>query len=324
MDQAAISAHNAELDRRFGEARLAMANDPVPDPYEVRVVREVEYACPDGHSLLLDLHLPARPSGPVPAIIWVHGGAWMVGDRSFAPDLDIHFAARGYAMLTIEYRLSGDFKFPASLEDVRSAVRWARANATEYGLDPSAIGLWGSSAGAHLATLTATSARDDADRVQAVVDGYGPTDLARADEQRREGDSIHAAVDSPDAKFLGTPLSQTPQTILDAVNPITHITPAAPPFLIFHGTNDMMVPSGQSVILHEALVAAGVESTLCLVEGADHGFFNGHYLDRRPGPAIEMRTNAGGQERSGPGPALSFELIERFFDHHLRSDPWAR
>lgn len=86
----------------------------------------------------------------------------------------------------------------------------------------------------------------------------------------------------------------------------------------------MLVAPGQSEILHEALTGAGAESTLCLVDGADHGFFNGQVLYRRPGPATEVRTNAGGRDWSGPGPGLSFELMERFFDRHLRRDPWAR
>lgn len=228
MDQEEISAHNAALDARFGEARAAMATEQVPDAYEVTVKRDIEYSKPGGLSLLLDLYLPERPSGLMPAIIWLHGGAWMTGDRTFSPNLTRHFAQRGYAMVNIEYRVSGQAKFPAALEDVRAAVRWVRENAPEYGIDPDAIGLWGSSAGAHLATLTALSARADEDRVHAVVDGYGPTDLVRGDEQRLEGGAIHAAVDSPDALFLGKPLAECDQELLDAVNPLTHVTADAP------------------------------------------------------------------------------------------------
>src|SRR4051812_17355806 len=155
--------------------RFARTDVELPDPAETVVVRDLEYARRPTGPLLLDLHLPARPVAPPPVVVWLHGGGWRKGDRSFAPDLDRYFAARGYAMANVEYRLSGDAIFPAQLDDVRAAVRWLRESAGEFGLDARAIGLWGSSAGGHLAALAATTATADLDRVQAVVDGYGPT-----------------------------------------------------------------------------------------------------------------------------------------------------
>src|SRR5580692_6078407 len=118
--------------------------------------------------MLADVYLPdAEP--PLPVIIWLHGGGWRFGDRRLAPDLTRHFASRGFAMVSIEYRLSGQAVFPAPLEDVKAAVRWVRSAAERYGFDADHIGLWGSSAGGHLAALAALC---EPGAVQAVVNGY--------------------------------------------------------------------------------------------------------------------------------------------------------
>lgn len=319
-----VAARNRAVEARFRESLQRMAALTVEDPAAVRVVRDLEFAHPDGFPpLLLDLYLPAHPVGLVPVVVWLHGGAWRVGDRDFSPDLERYFARRGYAMANIEYRLSGQAKFPAPLEDARAAVRWLRAHAGEYGLDGNAVGLWGSSAGAHLATLAATTARTPGDRVQAVVDGYGPTDLSAADDQALPGGMVHDVEDSPESELLGVRLGAADPALLRAANPVAHVTSAAPPFLILHGTADLLVPPGQSELLHEALVAAGVESTLYLIEGLEHGFFNGRQFEVRPCPPACVRTNAGGVPRELDGPPATFELIERFLDRHLRRDPWS-
>jgi acetyl esterase/lipase len=319
-----VAAHNARVLAQFGESLAAAAKLDVPNPAEVRVVRDVEFSAPDdGEPLLLDLYLPARPVGPLPTIVWLHGGAWRAGDRSLCPDLERYFACRGYAMANIEYRLSGRARFPASLEDVRTATRWLRTNAASYGLDEAAVGLWGSSAGGHLGALAATTAREERDRLQAVVDGYGPTDLALADSQSLPGGLVHDAPDAPETQLLGLRISDADPALLRACNPVAHVTPAAPPFLILHGTEDRLVPPAQSRLLHDALVAAGVESTLYLIEGFGHGFFNGASLEQRPAPPVKVSSSTGPRQRDLRGPAATFELIERFFDRHLRRDPWS-
>src|SRR4051794_15082606 len=195
------------------------------------VLRDLEYACRATGPLLLDLHVPARPVVAPPVVVWLHGGGWRKGDRSFAPDLDRYFAMRGYAMANVEYRLSGEAVFPAQLEDVRAAVRWLRDSADEFGFDAGAIGLWGSSAGGHRAARGRPPATDAGDGVRAVVDGYGPTDFALADAQSLPGGMPHAPADSPESELLGVPLAEAEEDLLRAVNPIAHITPAAPPFL---------------------------------------------------------------------------------------------
>lgn len=323
MSIADIAAHNRAVEARFGESIKRMGALQIPEPDEVRVVADLEFSTPDGRPpLLLDLYLPVYPVGLLPSVIWVHGGAWRVGNRSFCPDLKRYFARRGYAMVNIEYRLSGESKFPAALDDLRAAIRWLRGHASDYGLDPEAVGLWGSSAGAHLAALAATTARDEVDRVQAVVDGYGPTDLALGDAQGLPGGMVHDVPDSPESQLLGVRIGEAGPELLRAVSPVAHVTDQAPPFLILHGSSDMLVPPGQSEILHEALVAAGVESTFYLIEGLDHGFLNGRFFEVRPCPPARVRTNASGVEQTLGFRAASYELIERFLDRHLRRDPW--
>jgi len=317
-----VREHNAAAMQRFAAQQAEFLALQVPNPLEERVIPDVEFARPDDHPLLLDLYLPERPVGAAPLIIWIHGGGWMYGDRGQVPPVIGHFAARGLAVASIEYRLSGQAIFPAQLDDVRSAVRWLREHADGYGLDAGAVGLWGSSAGAHLAALAATSARDDADRVQAVCDGYGPTRLQDMDAQRRPQDVIHSPRGSAEGRLLGVATGEAPQELLDAADPIAHVTADAPPFLIVHGTDDLLVPPQQSIDLHDALVAAGAESTLCLLDDMPHGLLRGNLLNKRPAPDAEIRTNAGtGDQRTQRGP-VTFELIERFFDRHLRRDPW--
>ena len=140
--------------------------------------------------------------------------------------------------------------------------------------------------------------------MQAVVDGYGPTDFALADAQSLPGGMPHAPADSPESELLGVPLAEADADLLRAANPIAHITPAAPPFLILHGTADLLVPPGQSEILHAALAAAGVESTLCLIDGLGHAFLNGRQFESRPCPAVTIRSFVPSRgERIATGPA---------------------
>jgi acetyl esterase/lipase len=317
-----VREHNEAAMDRFRAQQAEFLALQVPNPHEERVIADLEFARPDGHPLLLDLYLPQRPVGLAPLIVWIHGGGWMIGDRGQVPPVIGQFAARGLAVASIEYRLSGQAIFPAQLDDVRSAVRWLREHGDGYGVDPWAIGLWGSSAGAHLAALAATSAREEADRVQAVCDGYGPTRLQDMDAQRRPQDVIHGPRGSAEGRLLGVATGDASPELLHAADPIAHVTSDAPPFLIVHGTDDLLVPAQQSIDLHDRLVAARVESTLCLLDDMPHGLLRGNLLNRRPAPEGEIRTNAGtGHERSDRGP-VTFELIERFFDRHLRRDPW--
>jgi acetyl esterase/lipase len=123
----------------------------------VTVVADVLFATPAGHPLYADLYLPDAVAIRRPVIVWLHGGAWRLGDRRLCPDLSRHFAERGFAMVSVDYRLSQQAVFPAQIEDVKTAIRWVRHVADQYGLDRDRIGLWGSSAGAHLGALAAVT-----------------------------------------------------------------------------------------------------------------------------------------------------------------------
>lgn len=226
----------------------------------------------------LDLYLPADAKGPLPLILWIHGGGWQAGSKQSCLPLQQGYVGRGYAVASLGYRLSGHATFPAQIQDCRAAIRWLRVHAAEYRLDPERFAVWGSSAGGHLAAMVGTV--DDSEgfdvgdnlevsaRVQAVCDYYGPTDFkAFVTTPGYEG---HAKPDSPESKLIGGTVLEHPDRIR-AVNPITYVTPQDPPFLIVHGEQDRTVPPGQSLLLHEALVKAGVSSHLHRIEGAGHG-----------------------------------------------------
>jgi acetyl esterase/lipase len=186
----------------------------------------------------------------------------------------------GYAVASINYRLSQHARFPAQIQDCKAAIRWLRAHADEYGLDAQRIGVWGSSAGGHLVALLGTSGGiEDFDvgpnaqvssRVQAVCDFFGPTDFARMSSFRTTMD--HDAPDSPESRLIGGPVQENADKVRRA-NPITYVTKDDPSFLIVHGDKDPLVPHNQSELLYDALKSAAVDVTLYTVRGGGHGGF---------------------------------------------------
>lgn len=278
---------------------------------------DIEFA-PD---LLLDVVAPDGASKR-PAIVWVHGGGWRMQDRKARPDFARHFVERGFVMVSIDYRLTPGTTFPGQLHDVRAAVRWLRNHADEFGVDPNRIGMWGSSAGGHLAALTGIhSSRLALDgeephgvssAVQAVVDGYGPTTFESQSD------------DSPEAALLGGPLRENVE-LARAASPAWQVGTGVPPFLIVHGTADTLVPASHSIALHDALRTARHDSTLYLVQNFGHGFFNpGTVLELGPGVFLDQ----GRLEAEPDAPAeirrdttthghLSMDDIAQFFEHHL-------
>lgn len=232
--------------------------------------------------LLLDLYRPAATDHPVPVVLWLHGGGWFTGDRTLAPDLAHHVEATGCAVASIEYRLSGQALFPAQLHDVRTAIRFLRAHAGQFGVDPAAVGVWGSSAGGHLAALAGLTGHldqlpgeeDEGDAsVQAVAESYGPADLITGAATAETSLPGAEGANTPEARLIGGAPAQYPDRARQA-SPLNWVSPAAPPFQISHGTGDVLVSFHQSVQLHEALTAAGVDSELYLLEGYKHGFLN--------------------------------------------------
>jgi len=252
-------------------ARDAAAQDIVPDK------ADVQYAIVNGISLKLDLYFPRNAPKPYPVVMFIHGGGWSGGKKTNnrADFMVLH----GYAVVSIDYRLSGQALFPAQVYDCKGAVRWIRAQAAKYELDPDRIGVFGSSAGGHLvALLGATSTADSLEgrvggnlqfssAVRAVCDWYGPTNFLTICDYPSAVN--HCADDSPEAKLIGGAIKANLAKAI-AASPITYVSGDEPPFLILHGTNDMAVPFQQSVELDSALRQAGAEVVFKPIVGAGH------------------------------------------------------
>jgi acetyl esterase/lipase len=231
--------------------------------------RGVEYAdVPGFRPLELDLYLPDGLSGPVPVVVHVHGGGWRRGSRrhplpALGDDFYHALAATGIAVAAIDYRLSGEARYPAAVDDVRAAVAWARTALPGYGIAPGPLVLWGDSAGGHLALLAALTGT----AVDGVVAWFPVTDLAGL--RGPDDDDPH----SREALFLGAPPARVPE-LARAASPISHVHAGAPPALLMHGDSDAMVPADQSIRFARALTEAGGTATLELVPGASH-FWDG-------------------------------------------------
>ena len=267
-------------------ASMVQGGQPGPDLSKMTVLRDVEYV-PGGHERQkLDLYLPkeADSSGKRPLIVWIHGGAWLGGSKDRPPAL--RFVGKGYAVASINYRLSQHAIFPAQIEDCKAAIRWLRANAGKHGYDPNRIGVWGASAGGHLVALLGTTGdvkefeagpnTGVSSQVQAVCDFFGPTDFTKMSSF--PSTMKHDAADSPESKLIGGPIQENKDKVQRA-NPITYVTKDDPPFLIVHGDKDPLVPHNQSEILCEALKKAGVGTTLYTVQGGGHGGFKDPQVD---------------------------------------------
>jgi acetyl esterase/lipase len=348
-------------------------------PFDVEM-KTVTYASRGGQDLALDLYLPQKVRGRLPVIVFLHGGGWSGGTRTTGPDFKRFFAQDGFAVASIEYRLTPSITFPSNVEDVKTAIRWLRANHDNYGLDPGRIGLWGTSAGGHLAAVAGLAPRGtfegednltQSSAVQCVLDAYGPTAfnlmdaqteqekatlqsqppaLAQAPPMRggvvvqggrggpdgaagpagaagragRGGAAVpHDAPTSPESRLVGAPIQTVPDKVR-AASPLTYVTGNAPPFLIMHGLADSSVPHGQSVILYEALAAAGNDVTLRLIDGLPHTFFNRSNLDELAGPfRMDVRQQPKGGPNSGKEQrtvdrAGVFDVARAFFSKHLR------
>lgn len=253
--------------------------EPPEPPEGITAHRDLAYVT-DGHERQkLDLYIPDEGEN-LPLIIWIHGGAWRGGSKErYAP---MEYLKSGYAGASINYRLSQHAIFPAQIEDVKAAVRWIRANAETYRLDPNRFAAWGSSAGGHLVAMLGTTGNisefevgenlEVSSRVQAVVDYFGPTDFLQMDAHRLPDGLVHDASDSPESQLVGGPIQEHKDRVARA-NPITYVSEDDSPILIIHGDQDKLVPYHQSVLLSEALEKAGVPVTFYRVEGGGHGWF---------------------------------------------------
>lgn len=265
---------------------------PIPDAETAHITRkmfDIAYAfgSPAQH---LDIYWPATGNGPFPVIIAIHGGAFMGGDKRDA-QLTPMLAGleRGYAVVSINYRMSGEATFPALVHDVKAAIRWVRASAADYLFDPARIGVWGGSAGGYLAMMAGVTANvgslddpalgngDQSCAVQAVVDWFGPTDFLKMDAQLAASglalapEFAHCGANSPESLILGGPITEIPERV-DTANPESYLHAGIPPFLIQHGDRDDIVPHQQSInfaTLARSVAGDGVV-TLELLPGAGH------------------------------------------------------
>lgn len=238
-------------------------------PETIHEFKNIEYKQIDGHSLMLDVYQLKNLKQPRPCLIFIHGGGWKGGNRGDYLRYLVDFAEQGYVTVTVTYRLSKAAIFPAAVNDVKCAVKWIRAHAKEYLINPNKLAVIGGSAGGHLSTMVGYSPDEpmfeecDVDsvssRVQAVVNLYGAVDLTT--DFARNNPLTH--------KFLGHKYSEAPD-IYKKASPLTYITADDPPTLIFHGTLDKIVPVGQSDSLKIKLDAAGVPNEYHRLKGWPH------------------------------------------------------
>lgn len=239
-----------------------------------KLANDIVYTKAGDQEMRLDIASPAG-QGPFPCVVCIHGGGWRFGSRKDLATLINQLAGKGYVAVSISYRLSDKAPFPAQIEDCKAAIRWLRANAKQYDIDPERIGCLGMSAGAHLACLLGVTRKEDAlegnggyadqsSGVRCVVSIFGPTDFsARVWEPQIENTLL--------VPFLGGKLEEKKE-VYQKASPIHYVHKGAPPFLFFHGTVDKIVPVGQSRTMAAKLKEAGVVARLIEFEGAGHGW----------------------------------------------------
>ncbi len=283
-----------------GQIRIVNLFAPTPPGIIIRT--NVEYGRAGGRSLTLDLYSPENLKQPVPGLLLVHGGGWKGGKKEDYRIYGEMFAAKGYVVASVGYRLSDDAKYPAAVHDVKAAVRWMRSQAEAINVIPDRIGIAGGSAGGHLALLIGYSSDVSAlegdcghagvsSRVQAVVDIYGPVDLTT--DFVRENDTASSLT----ARFFGVTYATKPDLYREA-SPIVYVTQDDPPTLILHGTVDDIVPINQSDMLAARLKEIGVP----------------YIYDRLPGWPHAMDLSQEVNDRC-------VWFMERFFDRYLKQAP---
>jgi acetyl esterase/lipase len=265
---------------------LVALSQATPD---VDVVRNVEFARQGEKPLLMDIYRAKSTVSRRPAVVFFGGGMWDKGGKDRPPQAVIDLAKNGFVSISASYRPTSEAKFPAQIHDVKAAIRWLRVHASEYGIEPDRIGVWGIAGGGHLAALAGTSggmdaleglpagARAASSAVQAVVSVSAPTDLVRLVDLRTERKAARLKVTDayrsgpqPEERLLGGTVIQKADLARQA-NPATFASADDPPFLLIHGEDDTLVFADQSVLLHEALRKAGVKSELRLLPRTGHG-----------------------------------------------------
>ncbi|MDE2596646.1 MAG: alpha/beta hydrolase [Sphingomonadales bacterium] len=253
-------------------------------PHGVTSMADVVYQTLPGYRpQIVDIYMPARRGGAKPLVLYVHGGGWVGGHTRHAgpmgnfPAALAELASEGFVVASLEYRLAGEARFPAQVQDVRAALRFLKGNATKYGIDPARAGIWGGSAGGHLSALAALScgvgsleaqgvtAPPGSECVQSAVIWYGVFDFAALAAARANGG------DGAAERLMGCTGPCTPEQYAPA-SPVTYIDAKDPPFLLIHGEGDRTVPVAQSHLAEDRMLAAGMKVESIYIPGVDHSF----------------------------------------------------
>ncbi len=242
-------------------------------PDGVKMLADLTYKQAGDTALKLDLYLPEKTEGKLPVVVWIHGGGWNKGSKDRCPA--VWLVPKGFAVASVQYRLSTEAQWPAQMDDCRDAIRWLRDNAKQHQLDAKHIGVWGSSAGGHLVALMGTLdlPKDEktSARIKAVCDWFGPSDLLTMPANVvGNGRTEEDVAKSNGAILLGAPIYKVPDTAKLA-SALHQVSKGDAPFLIIHGDADPQVPLAQSTRLHDKLKETGVPSELAIIKGGGHG-----------------------------------------------------
>jgi acetyl esterase/lipase len=265
------------------QAAVAPTASPAPSPASpagITVLRDVEIGTGGGRPLHAEIAYPEKlPAQPMPAVIWIHGGGWSGG--SHVQNNAEWLARYGYFTASIEYRLSGEAQWPAQIEDCKLGVRWLRANAAKYHVDPDRIAVWGASAGGHLVACLGTMGGlaqfeggggypGVSSRVQAVVDFCGPVDFTQGSAGIQKLSAKPPDYESPGLHALFGGSFQDKKDLWKQGSPICHVSAGDPPFLVVHGDQDEIVPYAQAGEMVAALKKASVPVEFITVKGGGH------------------------------------------------------
>ena len=285
-----VSREEEEAARKRLAARGQRPEQALPETVKAKL--DLPYADTPNDAQRLDLYLPANREGdkPLPVIVFIHGGGWQSGNKAGGRARVLPYVASGqYAGASVGYRLSGEAKWPAQIEDCKAAIRWIKAHAVENGLDPEKIGVWGTSAGGHLVAMLGVSGDvkelegmigkhlDQSSRVTCVADYFGPTNLLSFENLSGGGQNEG---NSPIKRLLGGAMKDNRDKARLA-SPVTYVTGDDPPFFIAHGTKDPLVPYSQSQTFDAALKKSAVQAYVQTIDDGGHGGFEGPKLNGR-------------------------------------------
>lgn len=314
-------------------AKPAATGTPAPGSYDTYTA--LPYVPNGTTKQTLNLYVPRGVKGPIPVIMYVHGGGWSGGSAAELQGLTAwkSFLDKGFALASIDYTSSTTAIFPQQIYDVKAAIRFLRASAPKYRLN-GRIGLWGGSAGGQLVALAGATcgvtplegkqgSTRESSCVQAVFDMVGPTDFIQMDDHLLTPNSMkHNPPTSAESKYLGCTqgLPACPASTVQRANPITYLTTSSklPPFLIVHGDADNAVPHWESKILFEALTSVCGDATFYTLHGQDHFFTFAGALDPPYPTQVKQSTRNCSPVQTTDGPPLNWDVIATFFANHLR------